>query len=51
MTRYPCEPKEQLTSPASHSLLWFIGLWLAGVIATALLVLPFRFLILLATHH
>jgi hypothetical protein len=35
----------------SKQLLWFISLWIVGVISTAVLVLPFHFLISLAIHR
>ncbi|MFM0502810.1 hypothetical protein [Paraburkholderia caffeinilytica] len=40
------------TGKASRqSLLWFIALWLLGVIGTGLLVLPFHLLVAAAMHH
>lgn len=40
------------TSKTSRQgLLWFIALWLLGVIGTGLLVLPFHLLVAAAMHH
>lgn len=38
-------------STFSKRLLWFVALWLLGVIGTALLVLPFHLLIAAAMHY
>lgn len=39
-----------LGRPFVRGLFWFVVLWLAGVAATALLALPFRLLVGMATH-
>ncbi|SAK79530.1 hypothetical protein [Caballeronia ptereochthonis] len=37
--------------PYAKQLLWFIALWLLGVVSTALLVLPFHLLVSSAIHR
>ncbi|WP_213234052.1 hypothetical protein [Caballeronia sp. NK8] len=37
--------------PHRKQLLWFIALWLVGVVSTGLLVLPFHLLVSLFIHN